>query len=279
MIDKRTFPVAMLGLPLQEQGVLKSIFRLSLHRTRAYALTLIPNGVCPDILIIDADNSAAVDEWRALCESDSTMAHVPAVAIARGDKPDCASYHIRRPLVATRVLSVLDQVAINELNYVPEMTIGGSGSSVGGSSSGVAQELDQMTQPANRRVEFRALVVDDSLPVRKQIEMQLQMFGAEVEFAETGERAMELIAQRSYDIIFLDVVLPGVDGYKICKTIKRHPYQRHTPVIMLTGRGSAFDRVRGKLAGCDSYLTKPVSAESFQSVVRQFIPTYKVSLK
>jgi len=114
-------------------------------------------------------------------------------------------------------------------------------------------------------------VVDDSSTVRKQVELELKLLGIWTDAAESGEDAFELLAQKDYDIIFLDVVLPGVDGYQICKTIKRNKAKKKTPVIMLTSKSSPFDRVKGALAGCDTYLTKPAKQNSFQKVVKKYL--------
>jgi len=101
--------------------------------------------------------------------------------------------------------------------------------------------------------------------------LELEGFVQEVDLAETGERALELLSIKRYDIVFLDVVLPGIDGYQICKTIKQHRGTKDTPVIMLTGKTSPFDRVRGKLAGCNTYMTKPVEREAFGKVVKTYL--------
>ncbi|MDS4042542.1 MAG: response regulator, partial [Candidatus Competibacter sp.] len=116
-----------------------------------------------------------------------------------------------------------------------------------------------------------ALVVDDSSTVRKQIELELKLFGIRIDAVESGELAFDLLAKNNYDMIFLDVVLPGVDGYQICKTIKKDKARKKTPVIMLTSKSSPFDRVKGALAGCDTYLTKPVKQSSFQKVVKKYL--------
>ena len=121
-----------------------------------------------------------------------------------------------------------------------------------------------------KRSQLSALVVDDSFPIREQIKLELEALVGQVDLAEDGERAIELITARPYDIVFLDVVLPGMDGYQICRTIKRDRRTKGTAVIMLTGKSSPFDRVKGKLAGCDTYLTKPVDHVTFQQVVRQY---------
>jgi twitching motility two-component system response regulator PilG len=79
-----------------------------------------------------------------------------------------------------------------------------------------------------------------------------------VEFADCGNDALALVQQRHYDMVFLDVILPDVDGYRVCKTIKGNKVTRGTPVVMLTSRDTAFDKVRGKMSGADTYLTKPL---------------------
>jgi two-component system, cell cycle response regulator len=121
------------------------------------------------------------------------------------------------------------------------------------------------------RHEVTALVVDDSLPVRIQMQSALKSIAAHVDFAETGEQALELIDKRAYSIIFLDVILPGKDGYDICRRVKKHPQQQQAAVVMLTSNSSPADRVKGKLAGCDTYLIKPVRQAVFEQVVAEFV--------
>ncbi len=113
--------------------------------------------------------------------------------------------------------------------------------------------------------------MDDSSTIRKLIELELKLFNIQVDAVESGEEAFELLAQNNYDLVFLDVVLPGADGYQICKTIKKDKTRKKMPVIMLTSKSSPFDRIKGALAGCDTYLTKPVSHSSFQKVVKKYL--------
>ena len=110
-------------------------------------------------------------------------------------------------------------------------------------------------------------MVDDSLPVRKALDMKLKLMDYEVQMATDGQQALSLMQHNQFDSVFLDVVMPGMDGYEVCRKIKRNKATRHIPVIMLTSRSSPFDKVKGKLAGCDTYLTKPVEHEEFQRVV------------
>jgi twitching motility two-component system response regulator PilG len=167
------------------------------------------------------------------------------------------AYCIHRPFIATRVLSVLDQVAAQAPTGPTQERVIGEDKPI------VAKPVEPSVQTA--------LVVDDSSTVRKQIELELKLFGIEVDAVESGEQAFESLAQKSYDLIFLDVVLPGIDGYQICKNIKKDKARKKTPVIMLTSKSSPFDRIKGALAGCDTYLTKPVKQSSFEKVVKKYL--------
>jgi CheY-like chemotaxis protein len=116
-----------------------------------------------------------------------------------------------------------------------------------------------------------ALVVDDSVTVRNQLQAALQKAGLTADLASSGDQAMLMLSKQTYDIIFLDVVMPGDDGYAVCKSIRKLPANRQTQVMMLTSRSSPFDRARGALAGCDMYLIKPIDLKSFYAAVDRTI--------
>ena len=117
------------------------------------------------------------------------------------------------------------------------------------------------------------LVVDDNATVRKFMESRLAPYGFQVDFAETGEQAVGLTGAKEYTCVFLDVVLPGIDGYQVCKLIKGNKQAvKRTAVVMLTSRSSPFDKLRGSLAGCDEYLTKPVDENRLLEVIAKFLP-------
>jgi twitching motility two-component system response regulator PilG len=104
------------------------------------------------------------------------------------------------------------------------------------------------------------------------MDLCLRLHDMSVDLAEDAETALELIAKGNYDVIFLDVVLPKMDGYKVCKLIKSKETTRSIPVVMLTGKTSPFNKVRGVMAGCDRYLTKLVVAEDLKTVLHEYIP-------
>ncbi len=245
MSHERCFSVAVIGIPLHEQSVLKLVFRPSAQRSWAYALTPLDETNPPDILLVDLDKEDAVSEWHERCEHDEVIAKTPTVRVSRSElAAEPHTYYLQRPLMVSRVIDTLDQIVEQEL------------------AATFAQAV----------ATHKALVVDDSLPMRKQIALELERFGVKSDCAESAEQAIEFLQVNStYSIIFLDVILPGVDGYVLCKNIKRDPSRKQIPIVMLTGRGSAFDRVRGKLAGCNTYLTKPVASEELAEVVKKHL--------
>ena len=118
------------------------------------------------------------------------------------------------------------------------------------------------------------LVVDDNATVRMFMQAKLAPFKFEIDFAESGEEAVGLTGTREYACVFLDVVMPGVDGYQVCKLIKANKQAiKKTAVVMLTSRSSPFDKLRGSLAGCDEYLTKPLDENRLLETIAQFIPS------
>ncbi len=116
------------------------------------------------------------------------------------------------------------------------------------------------------------LVVDDDLANRRFMESRLSQFNINVDYAASGEQAVGLTGTKHYACVFLDVVMSGMDGYQVCKIIKSNRASKDTRVVMLTSRSSTFDRIRGTMAGCDAYLTKPVDEEKLVKTISRFLP-------
>jgi twitching motility two-component system response regulator PilG len=116
------------------------------------------------------------------------------------------------------------------------------------------------------------LVVDDNLTVREFMKSKLAAFNFNVDYAENGEQAIGFTGQKHYTCIFLDVVMPGIDGYQVCKLIKSNRSAQKTAVVMLTSKDSPFDKIRGSMSGCDAYLTKPVDEEKLLETIARFLP-------
>lgn len=274
-MEKKTYTVSMIGITDAERNVLRNIFKLSQYRTASY-VAAVP-GEATDILMVDADDPQAMAEWRqnkesatsAGSSSKSYRPNVPTILVTKESPPDSILHYVRRPFVATRVINALDQVVQKDLQGGKERIIG-EDTSKKIAAEPVKAEPDVAKDSSAGSV-LTALVVDDSSPVRKQIELELKLFGIRVDAAATGEQGIDLFNKNEYSLIFLDVVLPGIDGYQLCKMLKRGKAKKKTPVIMLTSKSSPFDRVKGALAGCDAYLTKPVKQETFQKVVKKYL--------
>ncbi len=114
---------------------------------------------------------------------------------------------------------------------------------------------------------LRVLVVDDSPTVRQQLGGALEKMGFIVELAATGTEALSRLGNNHFDLALVDVIMPEMDGYKLTREIKKDKKRKSMPVIILTSKSSPFDLARGALAGCDSFLTKPVPLKSLQDAI------------
>jgi len=123
--------------------------------------------------------------------------------------------------------------------------------------------------PRHEEHNFRVLAVDDSPLMRTFLQNKLQPYGISPEFASSGEEALFKISKNHFDMIFLDVMLPGMDGYDVCKMIKKNKDNSLMKVVMLTSKDKTFDKIRGTMAGCDGYLTKPVDELKLRAIIEK----------
>lgn len=123
---------------------------------------------------------------------------------------------------------------------------------------------------SSEKCAVKILIIDDSNTIRRSAEMFLQQAGYDVVLAEDGFDALSKIRDHNPDIIFVDVMMPRLDGYQTCALIKQNPVYKSTPVIMLSSKDGLFDRARGRLAGSDRYLTKPFNKEDLIRTVLDY---------
>ncbi len=116
---------------------------------------------------------------------------------------------------------------------------------------------------------IKVLVIDDSNTIRRSAEMFLRQAGFDVILAEDGFDALAKINDHQPRVIFVDIMMPRLDGYQTCALIKQNPQLKSTPVIMLSSKDGVFDRARGRLAGSDRYLTKPFTKEGLVQAVQE----------
>jgi two-component system, cell cycle response regulator len=270
--------VDVIGFNDVERSMLASIFALAARRDPGFA-QFAPGtpGRAPDIYLVDADDASAFSEYRSLYKRQK----LPAVLIG-SDGHGSPEPLLPRPLQWAKLLQALDDrlTGGEEEPPVPvapppetSQTLRRSNTNTGlGRSSPQHPVADAAAQ--KRMLADTVLVVDDNATVRAFMQAKLAPFGFEVDIAETGEEAIGLSGTHEYTCIFLDVVLPGIDGYQVCKLIKSNKQAiKKTAVVMLTSRSSPFDKLRGSLAGCDEYLTKPLDEDRLLEVIAKFLPS------
>lgn len=252
--------VGALGLLEHEVRLVKSILRHANERNPSrYEWADDLHGA--HVAIVNADNQAALGAWQEL----AGISEAPVLLLITsgvGQSGSC-EYAFARPFSPLKLAALLDKIVHEKLAKILEGKI----------FEGELKAAPSVKSfvKGNGSAINRALVVDDSPTVRKQLGLELAFFNINVDAVESGEQCLDMLEKSSYNIIFLDVVLPGSDGYEVCKKIKKNERTKHTPVIMLTSKSSSLDRVRGAMAGCNSYLTKPVDYERFHKILEQYL--------
>ena len=123
---------------------------------------------------------------------------------------------------------------------------------------------------------LRVMVIDDSKTIRRTAEMLLKNVGCEVITAIDGFDALAKIVDHHPNIIFVDIMMPRLDGYQTCALIKNNRSFKSTPVIMLSSKDGLFDKAKGRIVGSDQFLTKPFSRDELLSAIRAHVPAFNI---
>ena len=118
---------------------------------------------------------------------------------------------------------------------------------------------------------LRVMVIDDSKTIRRTAETLLRREGADVTTATDGFEALAKIADQRPQIIFVDIMMPRLDGYQTCALIKNNQLFKNTPVIMLSSKDGLFDKARGRIVGSEQYVTKPFTREELLDAIRTHV--------
>jgi two-component system, cell cycle response regulator len=273
----RQFKVGLVGANNTQKNILSRIFTVTRYRTRGYDLVPLdtnhPNAKKNvDFVLMCSHNTNVINEWIRYADNERTSPR-PLIFLSHPQSGIKGKYQLSSPVNPGKLIKLLDHYTIKELNFFPEFEIGQeSGHLDDAAARGLeilrAANGDKATQITGRF--RRAMVVDDSLTVRRQMRIEFELLNDVVDLVDCAEAAILAANKRQYDIIFLDVVMPGIDGYTACKKIKHSVFNRGTPVIMLTSRSSSFDKIKGSLAGCSAYLVKPVNHNEFEAVYRKY---------
>ncbi|MDO8263014.1 MAG: response regulator [Gallionella sp.] len=290
--QKDTYSVEVIGFSQTELMALASVFDLSSRRVPKF-VRHTKAGIPPDIFLVDANDMEAV---RLLLERNASE-QTPTILIgdsSRGTRwtvlarpirwmklfqafdvaiaPPSAESQVKSaetptatrpaPIPASAAASVQTSAPVRPaFPETPVVTAAATSASAPGAGASANAQADWV------------LVVDDNLTVREFMKSKLAAFNFNVDYAESGEQAIGFTGQKHYACIFLDVVMPGIDGYQVCKLIKSKRSAKKTAVVMLTSKDSPFDKIRGSMSGCDAYLTKPVDEEKLLETIARFVST------
>jgi two-component system cell cycle response regulator len=229
------------GFTPAERQLLDAIVQLSQRRQPRIELLHAADGESADVVMIDAADTLA-RKWAA---NQRWLAHKPVIWVDAPGEPGPTELYrpvhwSALPILLARALEKTPSNAVNAVSAKPQ------GNAV--------------------------LVVDDSAAVRAQLRALLESRGLAVADVDSAEAALAAAAASHYACILMDVLMPGIDGYEACRRIKASKHGAPA-IVMLTSKSSPFDRIRGKMAGCDAYLTKPVDAEHLYEVISRHMET------
>ena len=280
-MKKDTYSVEVIGFSQTELMALASVFDLSSRRVPKFVRhTAI--GTPADILLVDSNDMEAV---RLLGERNPS-GQIPTIMI--GDSNRGTNWPLlARPIRWMKLFQAFDVAIGSSAGEAPKLVAAAPSAASAvvqpGVPAGAGSPAIPVARPARPAGEvsgaWRAqntqvdsvLVVDDNLTVREFMKSKLAAFNFNVDYAENGEQAIGFTGQKHYTCIFLDVVMPGIDGYQVCKLIKSNRTAQKTAVVMLTSKDSPFDKIRGSMSGCDAYLTKPVDEEKLLETISKFL--------
>ncbi|MGZ3237774.1 MAG: response regulator [Burkholderiaceae bacterium] len=264
----RRFVLEMVGFSDAEKAMLTSTFRLTGRRPMFYAEPTSPDERT-DVHLVNADNPEALKQLH----NNPPNVHAPAVLVGR-TRVSTGWPFVDKPIHWMRLFEQLDmvmQAALQERAKRQDSTDGKwDGRTYRRSIDKDAPQEPVFIEPNPTET---VLVVDDSATVRAFMRAKLAPFRFDVDFAENGETAIDMAQAKAYTCIFLDILMPGMDGYQVCKLIKSSSSTKNTAVVMLSSKSSTFDKFRGNWAGCDAYLGKPVGEDELLATIAKFLPS------
>ena len=235
------------GFSAMEHRLLEGTVKLSQRRAPRIDMVSEADGQLADVVMIDAQDITAI-QWA---NTQPWLIGKPVIwAGAKAVRPGhmAIDRHVKWPILPVLLYRALEEAPSQ--------------------AAPVAAADAAAPRQGNRRV----LVVDDSLAVRNYLRSLLERQDIEVVEADSAEDGIAAATTQPFACVLMDVLMPGIDGFEACRRIKAKARAGSSlPVVMLTSKSSPFDRVRGKMAGCDTYLTKPVDPAQLHEVVERHL--------
>ena len=295
--------ICLLGFVPFEKSTFESFFKLAGRRDTVYKV--VEDTSQAKIFLINGDNAAAAS-WVVSAATESQNALFVGKPDASGRWQSTAP----KPIRLTTVLGLLDVMTTattsapiqTQVTAAPEKSVPrhveimpaptatpakvvtprqssvtlGSGSTRRSASSFGASNFMGLATPIEESQSSQQfdeiLIVDDSDVALKFMQNRIARYGFRARLARSGEEALSRLATESYKFIFMDVMMEKLDGYQTCRAIKQRKYSsgKAPIVVMLTSRGGSIDKIRGGLAGCDAYLTKPLNEAELLKVLSKY---------
>jgi CheY-like chemotaxis protein len=304
MASKRVYKVTTAGLDVRDVRLIEIVFKHSQYNKYEFALVTGEQIDEIDLLIANTSEALGLD---AISKLRSNRREVPVIAALPRGAVSSTRHAISIDRLTLQLLPILNRVidiefnpqaAASQVEQRPAPNVANSQP-----AQAPAQRITaapQFSAPAPTQVQppqaqvqpapaapksnlvalpsavgpdgslierLRVLVVDDSPTVRQQLAQAFNRMGIISEVAASAAEALSRLAETSFNLALIDVVMPEMDGYKLTKEIKRNKACKQMPVIILTSKSSPFDLARGALAGCDTYLTKPVPLKDLEAAV------------
>lgn len=240
--------IDQIGLDAREAMVIENILRMDPELERRFTFGPLALDDARGMVFINGDDDAALQQWVVLSRK---FPWAEAVVATSGGQSFGTLRTIQKPLSFRSVAAFLGTLSLP-------------------AAPPVAATPPPVTKTPKADDQLRILVVDDSLQARQFLKLKLEelagtMIKVAVDFADSGEKALQCVHDNTYDIVFLDVVMPGMDGFDVCARIKS---SSSTRVVMLTGKTSIDDYKRGRSVGCDNYFTKPPNDIDMLTILR-----------
>lgn len=249
--DPPVYRVASFGLAARFQRLLEIVLRHAKHNRYRYTLADDAAAGAFDIALVDMTVDGGPEVATTL---QRALNGRPVIKVGRRNDADRPRDDLLHAGFTADLLVALNGFVERHLRRPPAVAAHRP------DWPRTVSETGEMRRP-------RALIVDDSPTVRRQLALALNQMGVDSEAVAGALEAVDVLRTRRYEICFVDVIMPEIDGYRLTREIKRDPALRGLPVVILTSRSSPFDLARGALAGCNSYLVKPVSMLSLRDTV------------
>lgn len=251
--------ISLINFPETDSQKLQKILQLS--KTTHYSVSPFNSESETDLCFFYGENYSQLAEFNSLSKQ-----HYSRVIIVAKQAPEINCHYLSLPLIASRVLNLLEKMTGNS----PESS-GENLSAKISEKTLIATPEKYFSETEEAELVYRILVVDDSIPMQKALAAEIKKMDnpSEIDFASSGEEALQYTEKNTYDFIFLDIVMPGIDGFETCTQMRKSPKLKKTPIIMLSAKTSPLDEVKGVMAGCTTYMTKPIVHEEFQKAIRR----------